>query len=81
MNLFDIPNLKNKLKMLENQTLKTDFWDDMNKANKVLQEFKSLKNKIDTYLKVESELNDLIGLNHLSLFQLLNMYLFYFLSF
>jgi len=53
--------------MLENQTLKTDFWDNMNKANKVLQEFKSLKNKIDTYLKVESELNDLIGLNHLLL--------------
>ena len=67
MNLFDIPNLRKKLENLENQTLQSDFWDNMDIANKVLSEFKNLKNKIDTYSKAETEINDLIGLNELLL--------------
>jgi len=67
VNLFDIPNLRKKLENLENQTLQSDFWDNMDIANKVLSEFKNLKNKIDTYSKAETEINDLIGLNELLL--------------
>lgn len=65
MNLFDISSLKIKLQTLENQTIDTSFWEDLENSNKVLVELKSIKNKIDNFEKVEKELNNLIEISEL----------------
>ena len=64
---FDISALEIKLKTLEKQTLESDFWGNIENSNKVLQDLKSIKQKIESYLKLELELNNLIELNYLLL--------------
>ena len=67
MTLFDIPDLTNKLRILENKTLDSNFWNDIKESNKVLQELKSVKNIIHNYSNIEIELKNLIELNQLVL--------------
>lgn len=56
---FDIENLKNKLKELENKTCEEGFWQDSSKAQKVIQEMKSIKNQIEEYDDLISNIEDL----------------------
>ena len=65
MNLFDINNLKKKLQELENKTSKPDFWNDTENSGKVLSDMKKIKNKCETYEKIQSELNNLLEMNEL----------------
>jgi len=65
--LFDITNMNQKLSVLEKNTTEPNFWDNMERANKILQELKSLKSKIENYSKIETELNNLIELSNLIL--------------
>ena len=64
---FDISALKIKLETLEKQTLESKFWDNIENSNKVLQELKLIKHKIEVYSELELELNNLIELNELLL--------------
>lgn len=58
MNLFDIAKKKKQVEDLEEQTKANEFWSDMEKSAKVLQEIKLLKDKIDGIEKTKSLIDD-----------------------
>ncbi len=63
MNLFEIEKLQVKLDNLEKETLKEGFWSKDN--SKILQEIKILKDKINSYTKIYTNLENLIEMNKL----------------
>lgn len=65
MNLFDILNLKEKLKALEEKTNNAEFWQDIQNSSKVLKEINQIKSKIEIYRKIENDLNNIIEMNDL----------------
>ena len=58
VNLFDIAKKKKQVEDLEEQTKANEFWSDMEKSPKVLQEIKLLKDKIDGIEKTKSLIDD-----------------------
>ena len=66
MSHFDISKLENELKDLETETLKEDFWQDTKQSNKVLAKIKNIKNKVNEYRKIESEIQNLNELTELT---------------
>ena len=62
---FDEAHKEQELKELEQQTMSNDFWNDTSNSSKVLKQINSLKGKIETYKKVEKELNNLLEMNEL----------------
>ncbi len=58
MNLFDIDKKKKQVEELEEQTKANEFWSDMEKSAKVLQEIKLLKDKIDGIKKTKLLIED-----------------------
>lgn len=65
MNLFDISNLKEELKILEEQTNNADFWQDSQNSSKILKQINQIKSKIEFYKKIENNLNSVIEMNSL----------------
>ena len=65
MSLFDIPKIQSDLLNLENQTMEQGFWEDSKISGKVLQQIKILKGKRDKYVKLNSELSNLIEMSEL----------------
>jgi peptide chain release factor 2 len=56
-------NLKReKLKELEKETLKKDFWEDSKNAQKVMKDIEQIRNEIDTAQKLQDDLDSLIEL-------------------
>ena len=66
MSHFDISKLEKELNDLESETLKEDFWQDAKNSNKVLTKIKSIKNKVNEYRKIESEIQNLNELTELT---------------
>lgn len=62
---FDVSKLSDELKKLESQTVEPNFWNDTKLSSKVLQEIKIIKNKKESYEKIKSELDNLMGMNEL----------------
>ncbi len=62
---FDIANLQDELKELEIKTNTPDFWKNLEQSTPILSKIKEIKNKLDTYNKIESELSNLESLNDL----------------
>ena len=56
--LFDIPSLKIEEAELEKRTNNSEFWIDNKDTSLVLKKLKSIKNKIQLYEKIESELTN-----------------------
>lgn len=52
---------------LQEEIAKEGFWDDLEHSQKVLQESKTLENRINSYKKMQSELEDIITLIELSI--------------
>ena len=69
MNLFDIPRLKNELKELEKETMNEDFWLDASKTSVVLKQIKTIKNKIEKFSNLKSQLNNLIEISNLTILE------------
>jgi len=65
VNLFDISSLKNELSELEKQTMEDGFWNDSKKSSIILQKIKTTKNKVETFNKLNNELNSLIEMSDL----------------
>ena len=65
MSYFDILNLNEKLKVLENKTFEADFWQDQKKAEPILKEIKTIKPKVVLFNKVKKELSNLEEMNFL----------------
>lgn len=62
---FDIAKISNDLKILEEETLKEDFWKDINNSNNVLSKIKKIKNKLNEYENIENEIKNLNELTDL----------------
>ena len=57
---FDVIGKKSKLQELENVSLKTDFWNDRDEANKIIDEMNSLKEIINMVESLQNNIkNDL----------------------
>ncbi|HQD51519.1 MAG TPA: peptide chain release factor 2 [Defluviitaleaceae bacterium] len=64
---LDISGSKTKLGELEEKSARIDFWDNMDEAQKILQEIKSLKSKIEKFEELYREYEDLITLIEIGL--------------
>ncbi|HOQ17039.1 MAG TPA: peptide chain release factor 2 [Defluviitaleaceae bacterium] len=64
---LDISGAKTKLGELEEKSARIDFWDNMDEAQKILQEIKSLKSKIEKFEELYREYEDLITLIEIGL--------------
>ncbi len=60
-----IESLEKELKVLEEESLKEDFWNDQENSSKVFSKIKILQRKITAYKNLSSELNNLIEMNTL----------------
>ena len=63
---FDLSSLEEKFKELEGQSHIDNFWDDQEKAQRVLKEKKQVENKINEYKKIYGELQDIYVLIQLA---------------
>ncbi|HHT65766.1 MAG: peptide chain release factor 2 [Caldicoprobacterales bacterium] len=55
---LDLPGLKQRIEELEDQMNAPDFWNDLERSQKVNQEVKQLKNKVETWQKSQAKLED-----------------------
>ena len=62
---FDITNLELELKELEMKTNSPDFWQNPEKNTHILTKMKAIKNKLEKYNKIYSELSNIENLNDL----------------
>lgn len=65
--LFDIEGLKEKIAKLELETYEEDFWQDIDKAQKTMQELKGLNKKVEEYENLKKSIEDLKVLIELAL--------------
>ncbi len=57
---FDLANKKDRIEELEKTMEMPDFWDDMEKATKISQECKNLKDTVDRYDSLKQERDDIL---------------------
>lgn len=62
MILFDLPKIKERIKVLEDEQNADGFWGDKKSAVKVLNEYNSLKNKVNSFEKIQTNIQDLQGI-------------------
>jgi peptide chain release factor 2 len=55
---FDVPGCQQRIEELEDQMNAPDFWNDLEHSQKVNQEVKSLKNKLEAYSKTKARMDD-----------------------
>ena len=59
-NAIKIDEKREKIKILEEETLKQGFWEDNDNSSKVLTELKSLKSEVLKYESIEEKYNDAV---------------------
>ena len=59
MTLFDVAGLTERLNEINKTTEEDGFWDDHEKAQKLLKEKKSIETKIDEYKELEKDFEDI----------------------
>ena len=62
---FDILKLENELRELENKTTIPDFWNDVKNSSLVLKRITELKNIVNKYKSIESDIQNVLELNEL----------------
>jgi len=65
--LFDIDGLKKEAEKLEKETYNEGFWNDTNRAQKIMQKLSSLKEQIKVYEELLNSIEDLEVLIELAL--------------
>lgn len=63
---FEIPKKEQKIKDLEAESAREDFWNDMDNSQKVLQEIKQLSAKVSGYKKLHRDWEDITTLVELA---------------
>lgn len=66
MSLFDLPGLKNEIKDLERISSDPNFWDNQDKAQKVLKKKKALEATLSSYEEIYQGLEDSAELSKLA---------------
>ena len=70
MSLFDVEQLEDELKKLEEMTVNEGFWQqDSSETGKVLSKIKQIKNKVLQYRNVEQEIGNLQELTELAILE------------
>ena len=64
---FDISGLETQVKELEKEVAKPNFWDNQENSSAVLTKMKRMKNKVESYRKLQTEIENLESLNELLL--------------
>ena len=59
---FDIVNLENELTSLEKQTIENSFWENQKNSSKVLKRINEIKNKVEQFKKIKTEITNMIEL-------------------
>jgi peptide chain release factor 2 len=59
---LDLGKKKKKLKELENESIKPTFWDNQERAQRIMKELEGIKSEIETAEKLTDDLNSLIDL-------------------
>ena len=59
---FDIVNLENELTSLEKQTTENNFWEDQKNSSKVLKRINEIKNKVEQFKKIKTEIANMLEL-------------------
>ncbi len=67
MNLFDITSKEKAATELELKTQEADFWSDTENSTKVLQEMKVLKNKVNSFKSLDTQIQDVKALIELGI--------------
>lgn len=62
---FDVAHKEQKLKLLEEQTMNNDFWNDSENSSKVLKQINGLKATVEKFKRVQTELENIIEMNEL----------------
>lgn len=62
---FDIASLESKIAILQEETNKPGFWDNIKNSTAVLSELKSIQNKVEKHNKIKESLQNLLDLNEL----------------
>jgi peptide chain release factor 2 len=62
ISLIDIVNKRKEINSLEDQIKDPDFWNDQDKANKIIKKANNLKKSIDPWEKFNKDIEDLIVL-------------------
>ena len=65
MSHFDIEKLEVELKNLEEETGKSDFWNDSKKSGIVLSRLKQIKSKIEKYKKIKEDIENYLEISKL----------------
>lgn len=60
--IFDPDSLKKEIKELEKKSIEEDFWDDSEKAQKIMAKLSDLKDTYDTFVSFRTDLDDYDGL-------------------
>ena len=56
--LFDVVNKEKRIKELEIEMQQEDFWNDIDKSNKINKELSLLKKELSTYNKLSKDIKD-----------------------
>ena len=64
---LNVTKIKADIKELEAKTSEPNFWDDQQNSSAVLTKMKRLQNKLEKFNRIESEYDNLEGLNELLL--------------
>ena len=67
MFLFDLNSIEQQIQKLQNKTMEERFWEDTEKANKVVAQMRRLEKKYGHYKKLEEELENTLELNDMLL--------------
>lgn len=59
MSLFDLAGLRERLSEMETETQIEGFWDDHERAQKLLKEKKAMENKVEAYEELEKTLEEI----------------------
>jgi len=63
---FSIPKLKTEIEELDKETLRSDFWDDLDNSQKILQLVKNKKTKLERYESLIGKYEDINAVIELS---------------
>ena len=59
---FEVGKLMARIQALESEISSPDFWANQDNKNNVMRELKGLKNQTESYLKLEAQVDDLLGM-------------------
>ena len=62
---LNISDLKNELEELQKISSKDGFWDDKEKSGEIFSKIKRIERKINNFLSIKNNLNNLIDINNL----------------